>query len=208
MMNLNRIGDETDHGGKVETGSSTMRFDGCFVARKGDRVSCPQHPEVSPNFIEEDDAPMTDDGIPIARHGHQATCGLSAHFLSYLKEPRSWGDLVRDARAQDRHLATAARPARVGWPDVATLARSHLRRGLRRRPGRPYRSLGRVSSTTRAALRDQESCLLRFRHQLAMKPDRRNRRVDDGMRDVPSHSSTVHLSRTRQTPIVQPLRCE
>lgn len=27
-------------------------------------------------------------------------------------------------------------------------------------------------------------------------------------RDSPSHSSTVHLSRTRQTPIVQPLRCE
>ncbi len=42
MMNLIRVGDDTDHGGKVETGSTTMRFDGRFVARKGDRVSCPQ----------------------------------------------------------------------------------------------------------------------------------------------------------------------
>ncbi|MFP3693114.1 PAAR domain-containing protein, partial [Burkholderia sp. SIMBA_048] len=43
MMNLIRVGDDTDHGGKVETGSTTMRFDGRYVARKGDRVSCPQH---------------------------------------------------------------------------------------------------------------------------------------------------------------------
>ncbi|MDF3086790.1 PAAR domain-containing protein [Burkholderia sola] len=72
----------TDHGGKVETGSTKMRFDGRFVARKGDLVSCPQHPGVSPNVIEEGDASMTDDGIPIARHGHRATCGC--HLLSSL----------------------------------------------------------------------------------------------------------------------------
>jgi uncharacterized Zn-binding protein involved in type VI secretion len=28
MINLIRVGDDTDHGGKVETGSTTMRFDG------------------------------------------------------------------------------------------------------------------------------------------------------------------------------------
>ncbi|MGN4225611.1 PAAR domain-containing protein, partial [Burkholderia gladioli] len=27
MMNLIRVGDDTDHGGKVETGSQTMQFD-------------------------------------------------------------------------------------------------------------------------------------------------------------------------------------
>jgi len=75
MMNLIRTGDDTDHGGKVLTGSATMRYDGRFVARKGDRVSCPRHPDVSPNVIEEGDASMTDDGVPIARHGHRATCG-------------------------------------------------------------------------------------------------------------------------------------
>ncbi len=49
MMDLIRVGDSTDHDGKVETGSTTMRFDGPYVARKGDHVSCPQHPSVSPN---------------------------------------------------------------------------------------------------------------------------------------------------------------
>ncbi|WP_202754769.1 PAAR domain-containing protein [Burkholderia cenocepacia] len=82
MINLIRIGDATDHGGKVETGSTKMRFDGRFVARKGDLVSCPQHPDVSPNVIEEGDASMTDDDTPIARHGHRATCGC--HLLSSL----------------------------------------------------------------------------------------------------------------------------
>ncbi|KVG57267.1 hypothetical protein WJ33_04200 [Burkholderia ubonensis] len=82
MMNLIRIGDNTDHGGKVETASATMRFDGRNVARKGDRVSCPQHPDVLLNVIEEGDASMTDEGIPIARHGHRATCGC--HLISSL----------------------------------------------------------------------------------------------------------------------------
>jgi uncharacterized Zn-binding protein involved in type VI secretion len=75
MMNLVRVGDHTDHGGKVEAGSLTMKFDGRYVARKGDRVSCPQHPDVSPNIIEEGDSSMMDGGIPIARNGHRATCG-------------------------------------------------------------------------------------------------------------------------------------
>ncbi len=60
MIDLIRIGDDTDHGGKVETGSATMRFDGRYVARKGDRVSCPQHPDVSLNLIEEGDPSMTE----------------------------------------------------------------------------------------------------------------------------------------------------
>ena len=72
MINLIRMGDSTDHGGKVESGSSTMKFDGRYVARKGDRVSCLQHPEVQPNVIEEGDESMKDNGVPIARHGHRA----------------------------------------------------------------------------------------------------------------------------------------
>ena len=82
MMDLIRVGDDTDHGGKVETGSLAMKCDGRHVARKGDRVSCPQHPDLSPNIIEEGDLPMTDDGISIARHGHRATCGC--HLISSL----------------------------------------------------------------------------------------------------------------------------
>ncbi|MCA7962627.1 PAAR domain-containing protein [Burkholderia cenocepacia] len=82
MINVIRIGDATDHGGNVETGSSSMKFDGRYVARKGDRVSCPQHPDVSPNIIEGGDESMKDNGIPIARHGHRATCGC--HLISSL----------------------------------------------------------------------------------------------------------------------------
>ncbi|WP_175005429.1 PAAR domain-containing protein [Burkholderia lata] len=74
-MNFVRVGDSTDHGGKVETGSTTMKFDGRYVTRKGDRVSCPQHPDVSPNIIEEGRESMKDNGTSIARHGHRATCG-------------------------------------------------------------------------------------------------------------------------------------
>lgn len=77
MMNLIRVGDDTDHGGKVETGSQMMQYDGRAVARKGDRVSCPKHPDVLPNVIEEGDTSLTDAGVPIARHGHHATCGCS-----------------------------------------------------------------------------------------------------------------------------------
>jgi uncharacterized Zn-binding protein involved in type VI secretion len=82
MINLIRLGDETDHGGKVTTASSTMRFDGLFVARKGDEVSCPNHPNVKPNVIEEGDESFTDNGISIARHGHRGTCGC--HLISSL----------------------------------------------------------------------------------------------------------------------------
>lgn len=82
MINLIRFDDDTDHGGKVINASSTMRFDSRFVARKGDEISCPKHPDVKPNLIEEGDESVTDDGAPIARNGHRATCGC--HLISSL----------------------------------------------------------------------------------------------------------------------------
>ena len=82
MINLIRLGDNTDHGGKVIAASSTIRFDGLFVARKGDAIVCPQHPSVMPNVIEEGDESITDDRLPLARHGHRATCGC--HLISSL----------------------------------------------------------------------------------------------------------------------------
>ncbi|EDZ98588.1 PAAR repeat-containing protein [Burkholderia sp. H160] len=82
MMNLIRIDDELNHGGKVTSASATMEFDGRPVARKGDRVVCRRHPDVSPNVIEEGDETMCDAGIPIARHLHRTTCGC--HVLSSL----------------------------------------------------------------------------------------------------------------------------
>ena len=45
MPNFVRISDANDHGGKVLTGSTTMKLEGRGVARFGDRVSCPKHGE-------------------------------------------------------------------------------------------------------------------------------------------------------------------
>ena len=82
MINLFRLRDLTDRGRNAIAASSTMRFDGRFVARKGDEVSCPVHSEVRPNLILEGDDSMTDNRTPIARQGHRATCGC--HLISSL----------------------------------------------------------------------------------------------------------------------------
>ena len=74
MPDLIRLGDDTDHGGKVISASSTMRYDGRFVARRGDKVSCPKH-DVKPNLIIEGDETTMDEGVPVARHGFRAMCG-------------------------------------------------------------------------------------------------------------------------------------
>ncbi|NML32738.1 PAAR domain-containing protein [Paraburkholderia antibiotica] len=75
MKNFVRLGDSTDHGGKVITASKKIRMRGRFVARKGDEVTCPKHPDVRPNLITEGDAKANDNGIPLARDGHHAMCG-------------------------------------------------------------------------------------------------------------------------------------
>ena len=76
-----RLGDDTDHGGKVISASSSMRINGRFVARKGDEVSCPLH-DIKPNLIIDGDEATCDRGIPIARHGYRAMCGC--HLISSL----------------------------------------------------------------------------------------------------------------------------
>jgi uncharacterized Zn-binding protein involved in type VI secretion len=81
-MNLIRLDDELNNGGKVVGASETMKFDGRRVARKGDKVRCGKHPGVAPNVIEEGDETMCDEGIPIARHLHKTTCGC--HVISSL----------------------------------------------------------------------------------------------------------------------------
>ncbi len=75
MINFIRLDDTLEHGGQVVSASSTMNFDQKPVARKGDKVNCRKHPATSPNVIEEGDETMKDGGLPIARHGHHASCG-------------------------------------------------------------------------------------------------------------------------------------
>ncbi|WP_321957891.1 PAAR domain-containing protein [Paraburkholderia bannensis] len=77
MLNAIRLGDSTDHGGQVITASATMKLRGKGVARKGDRIQCPKHPDFDPNVIEEGDPNIRDHGIPVARDGHHGTCGCS-----------------------------------------------------------------------------------------------------------------------------------
>ncbi|RKS84476.1 putative Zn-binding protein involved in type VI secretion [Orbus hercynius] len=69
-----RLGDATNHGGKVISASSTMIVHGKPVARIGDMVSCPINGHgVTP--IIEGDATFRDQGKPIALDGHHAGCG-------------------------------------------------------------------------------------------------------------------------------------
>ncbi len=75
MSDLIRLGDATDHGGKVVSASPPMRYDGRARGAHGRQRVVPRHPEVRPNLIIEGDASMQDHGVPIARHGHRATCG-------------------------------------------------------------------------------------------------------------------------------------
>jgi len=67
-----RLADPT---GEVITTSDTTHYGGRRVAREGDLVKCPLHPEVEPNAIREGDSAITDHGAPVARHGHLTTCG-------------------------------------------------------------------------------------------------------------------------------------
>lgn len=75
MINAIRLGDATDHGGQVISASSNMRINGRAVARKGDEVTCPRHPDINPNLIIEGFDRGTNNRTPIARHGYQAMCG-------------------------------------------------------------------------------------------------------------------------------------
>jgi uncharacterized Zn-binding protein involved in type VI secretion len=75
VINLIRLGDTTDHGGEVITASQVMVINGKGVARKGDKIKCPKHPDVSPNVIEEGDPNIRDHGVSVARQGDLGTCG-------------------------------------------------------------------------------------------------------------------------------------
>jgi uncharacterized Zn-binding protein involved in type VI secretion len=83
MIDLIRLGDTTNHGGEVVSASEWMKFRGVPVARIGDHVKCPEHPDTNPNVITEGDKKFKDRGVPVARQGHHATCGCS--LISGLK---------------------------------------------------------------------------------------------------------------------------
>ena len=73
------VGDATDHGGKVISGSSLHTIAGIPIARLGDEVDCPLHyPGGKPhgvNKIITAHATMTVGGIPVAVHDCVTECG-------------------------------------------------------------------------------------------------------------------------------------
>lgn len=76
MQGIVRIGDKTTHGGTVQSGSSTMVFCGIGVARKGDKVFCPQ-PGHGSTVITEGNPDYLDNGVPVAFYGHKCACGCT-----------------------------------------------------------------------------------------------------------------------------------
>ncbi|WP_250487966.1 PAAR domain-containing protein [Caballeronia sp. GaOx3] len=75
------VGDSTDHGGKVVTGSSTHKIGGRSVARLNDLVDCPQkYPDGRPhgvNKIIEAHPTFAIGGRRVALHGHHTECGCT-----------------------------------------------------------------------------------------------------------------------------------
>jgi uncharacterized Zn-binding protein involved in type VI secretion len=75
------VGDPTDHGGKIVTGSETHMIGGAKIARLHDLVDCPlTYPDGKPhglNKIVEAHPTLTIDGIRVALRGHRTECGCA-----------------------------------------------------------------------------------------------------------------------------------
>jgi uncharacterized Zn-binding protein involved in type VI secretion len=73
------VGDSTNHGGKVISGSPTHQIHGRAIARLGDKVDCPQsYPGGKPhgvNKIVTAHETLTADGVPVAVEGCTTECG-------------------------------------------------------------------------------------------------------------------------------------
>jgi uncharacterized Zn-binding protein involved in type VI secretion len=72
---VSRVGDTSDHGGTIITGSSSFDVSGIPVARIGDILACPQHgnnPIVSSLAVS-----TQDEGKLLAHIGSKTECGAT-----------------------------------------------------------------------------------------------------------------------------------
>lgn len=76
MKNVIRLGDPTNHGGRVVTAALHYKAFGKPVARVGDMCVCPI-PGHQACFIVEGDASWTIDGRAVALNGCKTSCGAS-----------------------------------------------------------------------------------------------------------------------------------
>jgi uncharacterized Zn-binding protein involved in type VI secretion len=74
MAAVARIGDPSDHGGVITSGSSTRTVDGIACARVGDSHSCPR-PGHGTTAIGSGSPSTNVDGRPVARVGSVVGCG-------------------------------------------------------------------------------------------------------------------------------------
>lgn len=72
---VSRIGDTSDHGGSIITGSTSFEIDGIPVARIGDIFDCPQHGKnpIVTSMV----AHTQDGGKPLAHLGSKTQCGAT-----------------------------------------------------------------------------------------------------------------------------------
>ena len=70
------LGDSTDHGGQVISGSPTQAINGKPIARVGDKVDCPRKGH-GVNAIVEGDPDYLVNGLPVALDGHKTECGCA-----------------------------------------------------------------------------------------------------------------------------------
>lgn len=75
------LGDETTHGGKVISASSTMYIEGAKVALVGDIVSCPLHGN---NLIKQGEPTLLDNGVQVVTHDCICECGCK--IISFRNE--------------------------------------------------------------------------------------------------------------------------
>ena len=82
-----RVGDPTDHGGKVMASDAPhFTVNGIAVALLGDACSCPKRGHNNCTIVE-GDSQHTINGIPVAYEGHKTSCGaiLIATVSNYTK---------------------------------------------------------------------------------------------------------------------------
>ena len=69
------VGDSTNHGGTVLSGSPASTINGKPIARIGDKVSCSKEGHDHTTTIVTGDPTLIIDGKPAARDGDQTDCG-------------------------------------------------------------------------------------------------------------------------------------
>lgn len=76
MPAIARVGDQTDHGGTIVSGSSDVTTNGIPTARIGDMHSCPISGHGSTPIVTGSGS-VTANGIPVARVGDSTGCGAT-----------------------------------------------------------------------------------------------------------------------------------